>query len=88
MIPTGAEIQAAAPQRVADGEGEADFPDGSAELAVHDQMGPPVRLNEAGWVLRRERGAATVIQGSQDLDGAKQGFVAGRRLERQSEKGR
>ena len=61
--------QAAGAERVADREGERDLPDGAVELAVADQMGPPVRLDEAVRVIGCERAAAAGIQRAQALDG-------------------
>jgi len=80
--------QAAGPERVAHGEGERDLPDGAVELAVADEMGPPVRLDEAVWVIGCERAAAAGIQRAQALDGPEQGLAAGGGLERQGEKRR
>jgi len=79
--------QAAGPERVTDGEGERDLPDGAVKLAVADEIGPPVRLDEAVRVIGCERAAAAGIQCAQALDGPEQGLAAGGRLERQGEKG-
>ena len=80
--------QAARPERVADRKGERDLPDGAVERAVADEIGPPVRLDEAMRVVGYERAAAAGIQRTQAFDGPEQGLAAGGGLERQGEKGR
>jgi len=49
------EEQTAGAQGFPHGEGEGDLPDMTVEFTVRDEVGPPVRLNEAVRVSRRER---------------------------------
>ena len=83
--PTGAE-------RIADGKGQRDFPDGAVELAgalvPGGQVGPPLRRYEAVRVAPGERAAGAGVERAQDLDRLQQGLAAAGRLERQPEESR
>jgi hypothetical protein len=80
--------QAARAKRVADRKRERDLPDGAVELAVADEIGPPIRLDEAVRVIGCERAARAGIECTDRLDDLQQDLAAGGGLERQGEEGR
>lgn len=78
--------QAAGAQGIANREGERDLPDVAVELAVRDEVGPPVRRDEAVRIVRDERPARAGIERAEDVDRPEQRLAAGGSLERQREK--
>ena len=62
------EEQTAGAQGLTHCEGERDLPDMAVEFAVRDEVGSPVRLNEAVRISRREWPACSGIERPQDVD--------------------